>query len=296
VVALLALVDQGVVLPAGAAVGRAQRSDAALVAGLSRRLGPDASVLQLPVVSFPDDPGAERLLAPAVQDADGLRFSAGFFRGGRGDWQTSWSAQPAGRLARGAAAAGYDALLLQRTHHLVPSDGSWERELGSTLGAPTVRSDDGAFVWWDLRPLRADLVAAHGSTAVRRAGELVTRPVGVSFEGTTELRTSGRVMGKGGAVVLRRLDDDRRPVRLHLVVSAPPGARVRVGGDRNIRVVGPDGRVDASVQVDLRPREVVVPVERVDGGGTEVKVSDVTVEDVRALDDPVLGAAGTSGG
>lgn len=285
-VAVLALADNGVVLPVAAEVDRAERSDAALVRDMAAALGPDSLVFQLPVVSFPDDVGADRLLAPAVQDVGGLRFSAGYFRGGTGDWQSSWAAEPPARMVSGLAAAGFDALLVQRTHRALVDADRLGRELTAKLGRPAGRSRDGVFEWYDLRPLRAQLVGRFGDAAVRRTGREVTRPIGVGYRGTTELTTAGRVMADGGALELRRLDDDRAPLSLRVTVAAPPGSAVRVGPDARPRAVGADGT--ATVGLDATPRSATttVAVRRVGGG--RLVVATVTVTDRRTIGDPVL--------
>ncbi len=268
-VAVLALLDQGLVRTDPGAAD-AVASDRALVADLTSALGPDAAVFEVPVVSFPDDPGSGRLLAPAVLSDGSLKFSAGFFRGGEDDWQLSWCRRPSAQFVRAVTAVGFDALLVQRNHHLIDDVDDLEAQLLATLGPPTGVSEDGAFAWYDLRPLHAELVAEHGAAAVERAGGIVTRPIGVDYEGVTDLRKVGRVMADGGDVVLRRLDDDTSPVQLTLQVASD-------GGD-------PVPEVD---DVDMAGSDVSVPIE----GDAPVTVSGVSVIDRRALDDPVLGPA-----
>ena len=91
-VGVLAVVDHGAWSPPTEQNRIDSREDASLVADLLERVPDGSLVAQLPVVSFPDDVGADRLLAPAVHAGDHLRFTAGAFRGGPGDWQESWLA------------------------------------------------------------------------------------------------------------------------------------------------------------------------------------------------------------
>ncbi|UDY36755.1 hypothetical protein [Dermatobacter hominis] len=267
--AALVLLDQGLVPADGAAAEARARSDEHMVAAMAGQFGPDAQVFEVPVVSFPDDPGSGRLLAPAVQTVNTLRFSGGFFRGGAQDWQLSWCRRPTGQFVRAVAAAGFDALLVQVDHHLVRDRDEVALQLAATLGPLAGTSDDGAFAWYDLRPLRAELVEDFGQPAVDRAGALVRRPIGVDYSGVTELRLKGRVMDGGGDVVLRRLDDDTAPVELTMQVAAGGGASERV--------------VD-TVDLDRATTSVAVP------GGAPVTVSGVSAIDERALTDPVLGS------
>lgn len=263
------LIDQGIVPVAPVDVDRAAGADAALVRSMVGRLGRDAAVFELPVVSFPDDPGSERLLAPAVQARGALRFSAGFFRGGREDWQLSWCRRPVDQFVRAIAAIGYDALLVQRTHHMITDRSRAAELLDGVLGTPANESNDGTFAWYDLRPLRSQLIDRFGAEAVERAGGLVRRPVGVDYRGVTDLRLVGREMSNGGEILLRRLDDDTAPVRVTMRVTAAGEARVV---ERDVR---------------LRPDVTTVRVP----GAPPVLVNDVSVIDTRAMDDPVLGRA-----
>jgi hypothetical protein len=183
------------------------------------------------------------------------------------------------------AAAGFDALLVEVTHHLVRGRDTATAELDALLGRPAGTSEDGTFAWYDLRPLRTGLATADGSAAVRRAGRLVERPIGVDYDGVTELTMHGRVMERGGAVRLRRLDGDTAPVSVTLQVSARPGTRVTVGG-RDVPITGRDPvTVERTLDLDHAVSSVEV---RADG---PVAVSNVTVIDRGALDDPVIGPA-----
>lgn len=269
VVALLALLDQGLVR-ADPFAADGLRSDRALAATMTRELGPGAEVFEVPVVSFPDDPGSGRLLAPAVVGSGSLRLSAGFFRGGADDWQLSWCRRPTGQFVRAVTVAGFDALLVQRTHHLVRDRAALEEQLRSELGDPTGVSADGVFAWYDLRGLRRQLTDEFGAGAVDRAGGLVRRPIGVGYEGVTDLKLVGREMAGGGDVTLRRLDDDRSPVQLAMQVRS-----------------GADGPRTVTRSLDLDRVETAVPVP----GPAPVTVAGVSVVDARALADPVIGPA-----
>ena len=269
-VAALVLVDQGLVPTDNAAAAARASSDEHMVAAMAGQFGPDARVFELPVVSFPDDPGSGRLLAPAVAPVDALRFSGGFFRGGAEDWQLSWCRRPTAQFVRAIAAAGFDALLVQVDHHLIRDRDDLELQLAATVGPHVGVSDDGSFLWYDLRPLRAQLVEDFGGDAVDRAGELVRRPIGVDYRGVTELRLKGRVMNGGGDVVLDRRDGDRSP------------------DEKSKRVASGSGAEQVVSTHDLDRASTAVPVP----GPAPVTVSGVSVIDTRALTDPVLATGG----
>ncbi len=270
VVGVFALLDQGLVT-ADSTAAQGARSDLALVEDMERVLGPGTSVFEVPVVSFPDDPGSGRLLAPAVVSDSSVRFSAGFFRGGDDDWQLSWCRRPTPQFVRAIAAVGFDALLVQRSHHLVDDRDALDDQLQDALGAPTGVSDDASFAWYDLRPMRSKLLGEHGADAVARAGRLVRRPIGVDYRGVTELRLVGRVMADGGDVILRRLDDDTAPVSLTMQVRSGDGEGTNL--------------VQRTVDLADTSTDVEVP------GDAPVTVRGVSVIDERSLDDPVLGPA-----
>ncbi len=282
-VAALAVLDQGLGVPDRALAASSAAADRAVVAQLESRLGPRGRVFELPVVSFPDDPGSERLLAPSLVGSD-LRLSGGFFRGGADDWQMSWCRQPTPELVRAVASAGFDALLVQRDHHLVEHADALQSELTALLGAPGGSSPDGTWVWWDLRPERSQLVRDHGRSVVSAAGDLVTRPIGVSYRGTVLYSSAGRAFDGAGSVALRRLDGDVHPLQVQLHVAAAPGATVEVGG----RPVDLDAHGDGVARLTVTPRAATTEVPVTVRGGDHVTVADVSVLDRRTFTDPVL--------
>lgn len=286
VLAALAMVDQGLSSPPRELAARQATEDRGAVEDLTAMLGAGAEVFELPVVSFPDDPGSDRLLAPSLVGSD-LHLSGGFFRGGAQDWQVSWCRQPVGPLLRAVASAGFDALLVQSDHHLFDEPAELHDDLVAELGLPAGSSVDGTWTWWDLRPFRDDLIERFDASAVDAAARLATRPIGVSYRGTIDYTTEGRSFVRDGAVVLRRLDGDRRPVQLQLHVAAAPGSDVAVG-DRRVDL---DDNGEGVARLTVRPDDEVTEVPVRIEGGDRVTVSDVTVLDERSFGDPVLAAS-----
>lgn len=284
-VAALAMLDQGLVVPPRDLAASAADVDASVAATIRSQVGPDGSVFELPVVSFPDDPGSGRLLAPSLAGTH-LRFSSGFFRGGSDDWQISWCRQPSDVLARAVAAMGFDAVLLQQDHHLVDRPREQVTSMSDVAGAPEGRSADSAWVWWNLSGLRRELVERYGGPAVARSGRIVARPVGVAYDGVVDYTTAGRTFDGSGAVLLRRLDDDTGALDVQVGVTAEPGSVVRVGGEQV--VLDADGRGVARIRID--PLGEVTRIEVTSPAGGRVIVSGVSVLDERAFGDEVLRA------
>lgn len=292
VVAVLALVLAEHPLTVSAQpIERAVRQDTELVHSLESSLPRGAQVFELPVVPFPDDLGSQRLLAPSLL-TDRLRFSAGEFKGGPGDWQQSWMTGDLRADTFLAAVAGFDAVVVQTSHALVAEPGNVVRDLREAAGRPVWTSDDGTWAWVDVRPLRARLVATHGRTAVDTARRAVTRPVGFTF-GDWRLTTwnQGAVrqyLGPGASIDLHGGDGDRGPVEVSFRVGAPtdatveiaaPGVepvRVRPGaGGREVKFTVPSPAAVTRIRIrsDHDPRAFE--------GGTP---ASVWITDVRARD------------
>ncbi len=294
-IAMLALVEHPLVPPT-APIRTAVREDAALVHSLEDALPSGAEVLSLPVVPFPDDLGSERLLAPSLL-SDDLRFSAGEFKGGPGDWQQSWFTGDLADDTFLAAVAGFDALVLQRSHTLVDDPALADADMANAAGQPVWTSDDGTWSWVDLRPLRARLDQRAGTAAVRDAGAAVTRPIGITLGDRRLLTwTHDEVvqhLGPDASIDLHRLDDDPGPAELSLDIGAADGATVEVDapGADTVRVrPGVDGeRVTITVPTLDDVTTVRIrsdgPETRFDGGTpASVWVADVRARDSRGIE------------
>jgi hypothetical protein len=299
-VAILALAEGGLVLPNRSAIERAVAEDEHVVAELESALPEGAFVAQLPVVSFPDDLGSGRLLAPSVHSDGHLRFTAANFRGGAGDWQESWLAHEPERAVRAAAAAGAHALLLQRNHPLVADADALEAELEAAAGVPGQRTAT-TWTWFDLRPLHQELTREHGSDEVRRVGAAVTRPIGVTYEGQAGRQRveeqAATLLGPDAALVLHVAERTGGTARVRISLEGRRGAQVRVSGAAEPVTVATDGDVQiVELEVPL-DRPIVRVGLRTSGGRLQVEGSDgevgvrvrwVEVLDVRAADSDVL--------
>lgn len=298
-VVVLALFDQRAPLASRGSVETDMREDRSLVRSMSEVLPAGALVLEWPAVSFPDDFGSGRLLTPALLSED-LRFSAGTFRGGPGDWQQSWALEDLHDQVDAAAAGGFDALLIQVDHPLWPGEDA-SRAVRSVAGPATAGSSQGTWEWYDLRPLRSDLSDEFGAHNLEEFADQMLRPLGVSFSGTPGFPSMDRerdaALGPSGAVRVRAHDGDDSPVVVSLTVRTAEGSRVvlSAGGASTTVTPGPDGRqVVLEVPLESGHGELAV---KIDGaalgrgiGRPEVfaELTDVQVFDADLADSPVL--------
>ena len=228
VVALVVL-DQVGLVPDRAQVAAAWTEDRQLATQLEGTLDDGAAVFQLPHVEFPsaDPPGdlpLYGLLGPWAAGSGDLSYSAAGMQGRAGDWQRTWTQQPPEVLVAGLAAAGFDALVLDRRSE-AGSEGSqgsigtavattgpvadWlERTLGPPTGEVGETGEAGqARIWYDLRPVRAQLVEQLGAARAQQLGDAVRRPIGVTFSGAVDrfaLAGGDRVLRDGSTLTLRR--------------------------------------------------------------------------------------------
>lgn len=269
-VVVLALLDQRAALPSPAAVRADMQEDVALVREMSRSLPPGSLVLEWPVIAFPDDFGSDRLLAPALL-GDNLRFSAGVFRGGPSDWQQSWALEEVPDQLNAAAAAGFDALLVQVDHHLWEDPDVLLGEVRSTLGPPEGTSANGTWQWFDLRGLQEHQRAEFSYQQLETFASQMFRPVGVTVAGTPGFPSTGSerdaVLGPSGAVELTSYDDDASSLLVAFEVAAASGSKVSIESGGKVLTLTPGsdgqdvvvpvrlshGRGDARITVDGKP-------------------------------------------
>lgn len=314
----VAMVDQVAngVVPDPAEVARARAVDEEVAESLLGSLDDGDDVAVHPPMAFPSgvvDRGAPMHSTLAVWSAaDGrLNWSAGAIAGRGGDWRFSWAAHEPDLVAAGLAAAGFEAILVDRRveapHSLLPaaiapsSGDETAEDLRTLLGAPAGVSSDGTREWFDLRPLRADLVAAHGADRVDRWGRAVTRPIGVTFSGAATATTTGRegvrLLGAEASFTLRRADDDAGPVDVHFLLSGEPGATVEVGWPDEVeRVTLGDRPVVLERRLTLDERDTVVELATDAGvlAAAPATAGDVRLElgDLTVVDATLAGAVG----
>lgn len=142
-------------LPDRAAVRSRFESDRAFVRAAEAALPADTAVFQLPHVEYPEVVGPRRMapfdpLRPALH-ARSLRWSHGAMKGRpAGDAIAALGARPPAALPGALAAAGYGALLVDRSGYAPPQEAALRAALEPRLGAPLVESGDGRFLLYAL--------------------------------------------------------------------------------------------------------------------------------------------------
>lgn len=294
----VAVLDQPGALEPAAALARTRAADAEVAASLQDRLAPGDSVFQFPHVAFPADVTVRGMpmyahLGPWASGDGSLVFSAGAMQGRGGDWQATWSAQEPEVMAVGLAAAGVDALYVDRRADATPyaqrapRSGAATADALRTAGLVGTRSADGTREWFDLRPLQRDLRERWGAERVDDVGRAVQRPIGVTFDGASAVATTpsgSRDLEPEAGITLRREGSDRAPVRVSFELTGAPGTTVRVsapdeGGVRRTTAVRLDrGATPVSLGVGMDTAEVRVELD----SDAQVRLTNLEVLD-RAL-------------
>lgn len=150
-----------------------------IAARIDEYLPDGASVLQLPMVPFPDGRSGRmddyEQLEPALS-VDSLRWSAGAVNGTEEDWTATLRGRPPTDAVLAGAALGFDAVWLE-TYGYDDDGAAATAELTALLGPPVLQSPETGVLVFDLRPRRAELAAiaeaqAVGDEGLRRALEV----------------------------------------------------------------------------------------------------------------------------
>lgn len=282
-------------------------TDVELASDLQSSLPDGSMVFQLPVGTYPAELplgaiSANDLLGPSVAGDGTLRWSVGAMSGRAGDWQRTVAALPTASMVADLAAADVAALSVDRRGFDGGSADALEAELSELLGAPSFVSTDGTRAWYDLRPLRAELVGRDGAAAVAERGAAVTRPVGVVVEGSPGARSTrdarARDLGPDAAIVLTdesvgAAGTGPAPVSVSFTLEGAPGAvvQVRAPGGRVRSVELTDRPVPLTVEVPfddgpvarigLRTDAPPLPAPADDWGDLRVRLAELSVRDVR---------------
>lgn len=277
-IVIVGLFDQipGTVTPDYASARVHVDATRAFTAAMETALPSDAMVFQLPVATFPEagptgDMADYSLLLPYVVGNRSLRWSYGGMRGRAQDWQLAWANQPFDVMIKGVAAAGFDALYIDRRAY-GDRGASLDAQLLPITGPPVATSADGTLSWYDLRPLHAALVRLHGEHAITEAGTHITSGVVPRFSGDignneAVLTSQRRWIGSDGIVHLDNpLDVDRR-ITITLSLFAPKPATLHasgVGGNRTVHIDG-DMTTNVTITATIRPRTIATLHLHVDG-------------------------------
>jgi phosphoglycerol transferase len=234
-------------------------SDEAFVREIEQRFGADATLFQLPIIPFPEHPPVHRMIDYAhlrgYLHSKTLGWSYGGVKGRAADWQERLDRLSVDQVAEAVAAAGFDGLWLDRFGY-----GPELSEIEMTLGAPTLESNDGRLVMYDLRDLavalREDLGAEAFAAWATRLLEPVTISFGSGFHGVEG--TEGRMFAWApdtATLAISNPTEGDRTVRVSFIAASA------VDGSWILEVLG-TGSVESfdlssgGVNVDL---QIVVP-------------------------------------
>lgn len=276
--------------PAAAPDYRALRAEMAslrvLTGSLEAELEPGCSILQLPIIPFPEE-GPRHGMADydhfrPYLASQGLRWSYGAMEGThRADWQLALPQRDPDRLADDAAAAGFCAIEVDTAGYA--AGGSPVSSLRSALGASLAESGDGRLVAFDLRERRSELETELGAAAVARRGDQVLHPLTVSLSGRlAEQEPDGTAyQWTGPRANLTVSNMAERPVdrlTLSMEIGAPDDAT------RTVAVEGPDGQRVTVEVAGAQTSTVVLPLTAGPGMNTFRITTDAP--GVRLEDDP----------
>jgi phosphoglycerol transferase len=237
-------------------------SDQVFFANLQTVLPAGAPVLQLPYVPYPEGyqpyrfPGQTVPYAPAVSleydqargfiNASGLSFSYGAMKGRRVDWQSQLAAKPVRLSVIGAAASGFQGLVVNLSGY--PNQVQLVRTLRDVVGRPPFSSPFGDLLFYDLRPLAHHLQAALSSEELSSLRTAVLEPLRLNcapgrltidnpsggFRQATLTASASQAVSVGGVPAQPRQGVVRVPLTL-----APGTTELGLSGSMGAGLTGP---------------------------------------------------------
>lgn len=241
-VVAVGLIDQvpAGVTPTYASTRASLHSTRAFVAQMRAALPQDAMVFQFPVAGFPEngpigDLPDYALALPYLVGDNHLRWSYGGVRGRQSDWQIWWDQQPLDERVRGIAAAGFDAITVDRRAYPTEGGASMMAGLTAVAGAPVATSIDGHLAWFDLRSLRRRLVQTTSTADVERAGDLILHSVVAGFDGDVSpnldpLGSVHRYVGSEMSITFTNPMDEPRTIDVRTSWTGQAGVKLRLEG------------------------------------------------------------------
>jgi phosphoglycerol transferase len=232
-----------------------------------------ASVLQLPLIPFPEAGpvnsmgGYDHLMG--YLHSRNLRWSAAAMKGRPGDWQTQAIENDLSSriVILNAAAAGFDGVWVDRNGYADQGQ-RVEATITALAGVqlPLV-SPTGRIAFYDLRPLRRRLARNHSTRAIAEGGVALTSPITAAYdEGFTPVLSNTTDQWRWAAhtarLVLRNPSRATHIMRWTGWLQATPGARITVsaGGRRLFAAVLTTGRMRMRVRISAAPGDTVVSV------------------------------------
>jgi phosphoglycerol transferase len=154
------------------------RADRAYFRTIESRLPPGSSVLQLPLIPFPEwatRPGGYPQLKPYLHTQQ-LRWSFGLVKGREAGWQSYLTPRAAHPSLRLALLAGYSAVLVLRPAY---ADGGREVEqsLRAETGQEPLVSQDGTWAFYEIGSSATRILQGIDPSTVESARGMVLEPV-----------------------------------------------------------------------------------------------------------------------
>jgi phosphoglycerol transferase len=214
------------------------RSDTRFVGTLEQTLPKNAMVLQLPLHTFPEEPGDGfmldyDLLKGYLHSTD-LRWSYGAMKGRPEDWTTPALSKPLPDVVRGAIAAGFVGVYVDR-HGWFDYGKAVERELGQVLGVdgPSFASEDGRLSYFDASKLAEAQKARLSPQERADLGQSVVRPLVVSYKGGLlpvegDKKTTWNWLGATGTIDVDNTSGVPRPMVLKASAASDPSTVLRI--------------------------------------------------------------------
>jgi hypothetical protein len=267
-------------VPSWDEVAREWHEDEAYAQAARGTLSAGNSVFQLPYAAFPENDAPGRSMdydgaRPYVHGV-GLRWSYGAMKGRAQDWSAALATAPPDVAATAAAAAGFEALELDRHGYV---DDPPESALRARLGEPLVTSEDGRYTLFDLRPFRTELVARNGRMPVDAAGTAALHPVRLTYGKGFEEPSRGddprsrRSVGGTARIVFDNPSPGPRAVAFETELVADDGAERTVelrfpdGSRTTVRATGRPTTVSRELRLPSGRSELVATVGGSTGGG-----------------------------
>ena len=310
-VGVVALWDQTspVFVPDYKANAASWRSDTRFVSTMEHTLPENAMVLQLPLHPFPEVVGDGfmqdyDLLKGYIHSTD-LRWSYGAMKGRPEDWTTPALSKPLPGVVRGAVAAGFVGVYVDR-HGYFDYGKAIEEQLEKVLGvsAPTLVSEDGRLSYFDASKLASAQKAELTPEQREQLGESIVRPVAAKYEGgllpaESDGKTSWNWVGGSGEIDVDNLGGQARRMVLKTTAASGPTSVLRIAvPGRPVKVVRfPRQRqkVDLRFTVPAGKSVIRLAVDGPNLGGVDPRDLRAQLFKLRVADDlrqPTVKAAG----
>lgn len=282
-----------------AATAHDYRADGALIDAMEANLPHAARVFELPFEEFPEPQPAFLLESlssyalgrPYLHSHD-LRWSYGAMKGRADGWQRAAGALPPALLARGVAAVGFAAILLDRSSYSDEGD-RVIAAIQQETGAEPEYAPNKRLVYFDLRAYAKRVLAGQNQAALRHD---FLDPVRLTFNGAFSAPRQSdehvwRYVGTGPAVLqLENPDTAARRVRVAMTLAAPADrtVRVRISAPGQAAQTVAIGRGDKRVELNMTAPPGVTPVRLDVAGVAQHLLPDVGLPYDLLVQDPVV--------